>query len=182
MADENKPGTNSGQQPAQDNTAQNNNAQQEQQFLIERIYVKDISFESPNSPQIFTEDWQPDTNMQLTTQATDLGNDRYEVMLQLTVTVKGAEKTAFLVEVNQAGIFMIKGYPAEHLNHLLASYCPSQLFPYAREVIASLVSKGSFPEMHLSPINFDALYAQRMQEQQAQQAAAQGDSAPTEAS
>lgn len=150
-----------GQAAAQDATAQ------EQQFIIERIYVKDISFESPNSPTIFTEEWQPDTNLQLTTSTNDLGSDHYEVSLQLTVTVKGQDKTAFLVEVNQAGTFLIKGYPPEQLNHLLASYCPSNLFPYAREVVANLVSKGSFPEMHLSPINFDALYAQRLQEEQA---------------
>lgn len=145
-----------------------NAAEQEPQFIIERIYVKDISFESPNSPHIFMTEWKPDTNLQLTTQSTDLGEDHYEVSLQLTVTVKVEDgKTAFLVEVNQAGTFLIKGYPPEQLNHLLASYCPSNLFPYAREVVANLVSKGSFPEMHLSPINFDALYAQRLQEEQA---------------
>jgi preprotein translocase subunit SecB len=164
------------------NAAQNateNVAEQEQQFIIERIYVKDISFESPNSPQIFTVEWQPDTNLQLTTQTTDMGEDHYEVVLQLTVTVKGNDdKVAFLVEVNQAGMFMIKGYPEEQLHHLLASYCPSNLFPYAREVVANLVSKGSFPEMHLSPINFDALYAQRLQEEQAN--AGNGTDAPAD--
>ena len=157
-------------------SAANNTAEQEQQFIIERIYVKDISFESPNSPHIFMVEWKPDTNLQLTTQSTDLGEDHYEVSLQLTVTVKGEDgKTAFLVEVNQAGTFLIKGYPPEQLNHLLASYCPSNLFPYAREVVANLVSKGSFPEMHLSPINFDALYAQRLQEEQANAEAAASD-------
>jgi len=141
---------------------------QEQQFIIERIYIKDVSFEAPNSPAIFTQEWQPDTNLNLNTQVNPLGDDQYEVELHLTVTVKDKEeKTAFLVEVVQAGDFLIKGYPDEQLNHLLGSYCPSNLLPYAREVIANLVSKGSFPEMHLSPINFDALYAQRMQEQQA---------------
>ncbi len=144
-----------------------NTQAQEQQFIIERVYIKDVSFEAPNSPDIFTQEWQPDTNLNLNTQVNPLGEDHYEVELHLTVTVKDKEdKTAFLVEVVQAGAFLIKGYPDEQLNHLLASYCPSNLFPYAREVIANLVSKGSFPEMHLSPINFDALYAQRMQEQQ----------------
>ncbi len=142
----------------------------EQQFIIERIYVKDISFEAPNSPTIFTADWEPDTNLNLTTKVNPLGDNHYEVELHVTVSVKGKDgKTAFLVEVVQAGAFMIQGYPEEQLNHLLASYCPSNLFPYAREVISGLVSKGSFPEMHLSPINFDALYAQNME--QAQQAA-----------
>jgi len=143
--------------------------QAEQQFIIERIYVKDISFEAPNSPAVFTQNWEPDTNLNLNTQVNPLGDDHYEVELHVTVSVKDKEgKTAFLVEVIQAGAFLIKGYPQEQLGHLLASYCPSNLFPYAREVISNLVSKGSFPEMHLSPINFDALYAQRLQEEQAQ--------------
>lgn len=142
----------------------------EQQFIIERVYIKDISFESPNSPAVFTEDWEPDTSLNLNTQVNNLGDDHYEVELHLNVTVKNKEgKTAFLVEAIQAGAFMIKGYNGEQLNHLLASYCPGQLFPYAREVIANLVSKGSFPEMHLSPINFDALYAKNLAEQQVQQ-------------
>ena len=145
---------------------------QQQQFIIERVYVKDISFEAPNSPAIFTQDWEPDTNLNLTTKVNDLGDNHFEVELHVTVSVKGKDgKTAFLVEVVQAGAFLIKGYPAKQLNHLVASYCPSNLFPYAREVVANLVSKGSFPEMHLSPINFDALYAQNMAQQQAEQGA-----------
>ena len=145
---------------------------QEQQFIIERVYVKDISFEAPNSPAIFTQDWEPDTNLNLTTKVNDLGDNHFEVELHVTVSAKGKDgKTAFLVEVVQAGAFLIKGYPAEQLNHLVASYCPSNLFPYAREVVANLVSKGSFPEMHLSPINFDALYAQNVAQQQAEQGA-----------
>jgi preprotein translocase subunit SecB len=142
----------------------------EQQFIIERIYIKDASFESPNSPSIFTADWDPDTNLQLNTEVTPISETHYEVVLLITVTVKSQDKTAFLVEVAQAGVFQITGYDPEQLNHLLASYCPSNLFPYAREAIASLISKGSFPEMHLSPINFDALYAQRLQEEAEQKA------------
>lgn len=141
-------------------------ATDEQQFIIQRIYVKDISFESPNSPTIFTQDWKPETSLQLNTVVNPLGDDNYEVELIITVTVKSGENAAFLVEVNQAGVFFVKGYDSEYKNHLLASYCPTSLFPYAREAIASMVSKGGFPEMHLSPINFDALYAQRLQEQQ----------------
>ena len=161
MVEETKP-----QEAATDATAE------AQQFIIERIYVKDISFEAPHSPAVFTQDWEPDTNLSLNTKVNDLGDSHYEVELHVTVSVKGKDtKTAFLVEVVQAGAFLIKGYSAEQLNHLLASYCPSNLFPYAREVVANLVSKGSFPEMHLSPINFDALYAKNMAEQQAQQAA-----------
>lgn len=143
------------------------NTQQEQQFIIQRIYVKDVSFEAPNSPGVFTQEWNPDTNLDLHTQVNSLGNDNYEVELQITITVKSNGNLAFLVDVNQAGVFFIQGYSQEQLNHLLAAYCPNVLFPYAREAIASLVSKGSFPELHLSPINFDALYARRLQEEQA---------------
>jgi len=156
------------------NEEQNTQQEAEQQFIIERIYIKDISFEAPNSPAVFTQNWEPETNLNLNTQVNPLGDDHYEVELHVTVSVKNKEgKTAFLVEVIQAGAFLIKGYPQEQLGHLLASYCPSNLFPYAREVISNLVSKGSFPEMHLSPINFDALYAQRLQEEQAQANAAE---------
>lgn len=141
--------------------------QQEQQFIIQRIYIKDVSFEAPNSPTMFTQEWNPDTNLDLNTQVNSLGNHNYEVELTITITVKSGDKTAFLVDVTQAGVFFITGYEVEQTNHLLAAYCPNILFPYAREVIASLVSKGSFPELHLSPINFDALYARRLQEEQA---------------
>lgn len=140
---------------------------QEQQFIIQRIYIKDVSFEAPNSPAIFTQEWNPNTNLDLNTKVNTLANDNYEVELFITITVKSDEKTAFLVEVKQAGVFFIQGYAQEQLNHLLAAYCPNILFPYAREVIAGMVSKGSFPELHLSPINFDALYARRLQEEQA---------------
>ncbi|MEZ5477253.1 MAG: protein-export chaperone SecB [Thiolinea sp.] len=158
-------------QPAQDQQPK------EPQFIIQRIYLKDVSFEAPNSPAVFTEEWKPDTDLDLNTSVNVLPGNNYEVELSLTITVRSQEKTAFLVEVKQAGVFFINGYSQEQLNHLLAAYCPNTLFPYSREVIAGLVSKGSFPEMHLSPINFDALYAKRLQEQAAQ--AQQGqDSAP----
>lgn len=143
---------------------------QEPQFVIQRIYLKDVSFEAPNSPAVFTEEWKPETDLDLNTGVNVLAGSNYEVELSLTITVKSADKTAFLVEVKQAGVFFINGYSQEQLNHLLAAYCPNTLFPYAREVIAGLVSKGSFPEMHLSPINFDSLYAKRLQEQAAKNA------------
>jgi len=134
----------------------------EQQFIIDRIYVKDISFESPNSPAIFVRKWDSKIDLNLTTNTNILGENQYEVELKITIEAKDKDNnTSFLVEVIQAGIFMIKGYPKEPLDHLLGSFCPNTLFPYAREVIASLVSKGTFPELHLSPINFDSLYAQR---------------------
>ena len=138
-------------------------------FTVEKVYVKDVSFEAPNSPGMFTQEWNPDTNLDLNTHVNPLSSDNYEVELAITITVKSSDKTAFLVEVTQAGVFFITGYAQEQINHLLAAYCPNILFPYAREVIASLVSKGSFPELHLSPINFDALYARRLQEEQAKE-------------
>ncbi len=153
----------------QASTQENTEGQVEQRFLIQRIYLKDVSFESPSTPAVYAEEWNPDTNLQMNTQANPAGDNYYEVTLQLTVTVKSNDKTAFLVEIAQAGVFEIVGYTQDEMNHLLASYCPSVLFPYAREAVASLVSKGSFPEMHLSPINFDALYAQRLQEQAEQE-------------
>ena len=140
----------------------------EQQFLIQRIYLKDVSFESPNAPVIYADEWKPDTNLQLNTQANPIADNLYEVELQITITVKSNDSVAFLIEVTQAGVFEIKGYKDEQINFVLATHCPSILFPYAREATASLVSKGSFPEMHLSPINFDALYAQRLAEAQQQ--------------
>ncbi|MCK5726706.1 MAG: protein-export chaperone SecB [Thiotrichaceae bacterium] len=142
----------------------------EQRFVIHRIYIKDVSFESPSSPTIFTEQWEPTTDLQMNTEVTSQGDNFYEVKLELTVTVKSDEKTAFLIEVTQAGVFEIAGYSKEEMNHILSAYCPSILFPYAREVVSSHVAKGSFPELHLAPINFDALYAQRLEEE-SQQAA-----------
>ncbi len=153
---------------------------QEAQFIIQRIYVKDVSFEAPNSPGVFTTEWNPDTDLDLNTSVNVLPNNNFEVELSLTITVKSGDQVAFLVEVKQAGVFFIAGYDQAQLNHLLAAYCPNTLFPYAREVIAGLVSKGSFPEMHLSPINFDSLYAKRLQEQAAA-AEAQGGTPVAEA-
>ncbi|MCG8426039.1 MAG: protein-export chaperone SecB [Chromatiales bacterium] len=148
------------------------------EFGLQRIYTKDISFETPNSPAVFTEKWEPDTNLNLNSNVSALSNDLYEVVLTITVTAKVGDKTAYLVEVQQAGIFLARGFPDQEMGHMMGSYCPSILFPYAREVISDLVSKGSFPQMLLTPVNFDALYAQHLQEQQNQAAQAAGQSAP----
>lgn len=153
MAEENQP------------TSENKEQEQAQRFIIHRIYVKDVSFESPSTPTIFTEQWEPETDLQMNTDASPQGENFYEVKIELTVTVKSGDKTAFLVEVIQAGIFEIAGYNAAEMKHILSAYTPSVLFPYAREVISGMVSKGSFPELHLAPINFDALYAQRLEEE-----------------
>ena len=140
-------------------------AQQEPQFAIQRIYTKDLSFESPNVPVIFTEKWEPQINVDLNSTGNAISEGLYEVELKLTVTAKLGDKTAYLVEVKQAGIFVISGFNEADLGGMIHSYCPNLLFPYAREVISDIVSKGSFPQMLLQPINFDALYAQHLQNQ-----------------
>ena len=142
------------------------NATAEQEFAIHKIYVKDVSFESPNSPKIFTQDWNPETNVQINTQAQVLEEGLFDVELTLTVTAKVGENTAFLVEIKQAGIFQAKGFPEAQMGHLLGSYCPNLLFPYARAAISGLVSGGGFPDLALAPINFDALYAQHVEKMQ----------------
>jgi len=140
----------------------------EKQFAIQKIYTKDISFETPNAPQIFTQQWAPSLDINLGTQTQALETGIYEVVLSVTATVKIGESTAYLVEVNQAGIISATGFAEQELGPLLGSFCPNILFPYAREVISDLVSKGGFPQLILAPVNFDALYAQHLQ--QAQQA------------
>jgi preprotein translocase subunit SecB len=142
-------------------------AQQGPQFALQRIYIKDLSFESPNAPQVFAEDWKPQMNLNMNTEAQALGNDVYEITLMITVTVNSAEKTGFLAEIHQAGIFLIKDVPEEQKGPLMGIACPNILFPYAREAVSDLVSRGSFPQLLLQPINFEAIYAQKMQQQQA---------------
>jgi len=146
------------------------NTNQEQQngpqFTIQRIYTKDISFETPNSPAVFTEKWEPQVNVDLNTSGTKLTDGVYEVVLSVTVTTKLGEKTAYLAEVQQAGIFSMEGFNEQDLGAMMHSYCPNLLFPYVREVVSDLVAKGSFPQLLLQPINFDALYAQHLQQQQ----------------
>lgn len=144
------------------------NADQGQgQFAIQRIYCKDISLETPNSPLIFQQQWEPQADLQVDSKADDLGNGLYDVTLSITATVKVGDKVAFLVEVNQAGIFTASGIPPEQLGPMLGAFCPNILFPYAREAISDLSIRGGFPPLTLSPVNFDALYAQRMQQAQA---------------
>ena len=134
-------------------------------FTIQRIYTKDISFETPNSPAIFSEQWNPESNLELNSSVNTMENDLYEVTLSITVTTKIGDKIAFLVEVQQAGIFQVQGFPQQELGPMMGAYCPNILFPYAREVITDLIIKGSFPQLVLAPVNFDLLYAQHLQEQ-----------------
>lgn len=140
------------------------NTNNEKQFSIQKIYTKDLSFETPNSPKIFTQTWQPSLDVNLATQANPLENDVYESVLSITATVKLGEEIAYLVEVQQAAIITTAGFTPEEMAPLLGSYCPNILFPYAREVISDLVSKGGFPQLILAPINFDALYVQQQQQ------------------
>ena len=136
----------------------------ETQFMIQRIYVKNLSFETTNTPAVFQQQWEPELSLDLNTQHTQLDDSTYEVALTVTATVKNKTAVAFLIEVQQAGIFTIQGPAPEQLDHLLGSFCPSLLFPYAREAITTEVIRGSFPQLVLAPINFDALYIQQMEE------------------
>lgn len=146
--------------------AESNQGSSEQQFAIQKIYTKDVSFESPNSPAVFGEgEWKPEINVQLNSSHASVGENVYEVVLNITVTAKQGDKTAFLVEVKQAGIFAMSGFADEALGGMLGAYCPEALFPFAREAIADFVNKGGFPQVLLAPVNFNALYTQHMQQQ-----------------
>jgi len=137
-------------------------SQNEQQFLIQRVYLKDLSFEAPMGAKAFIAKVQPSVDQELATEITKIDADLYEVVLKLTVTAKIEEDAAFLVEVHQAGLFHIKGIEGGDLTRVINTVCPQILFPYAREAIDSALIKGSFPPVMLPPVNFEALYAQAM--------------------
>lgn len=144
------------------NGAQGN--QPQVQFSLQRIYVKDLSFESPKSPAIFQAKWNPQVNLDLNTRHSQLQEGIHEVVLSLSATVtNGEDDVSFIAEVQQAGIFAINGLDEAGMRHTLGAFCPNILFPYAREAIDNLVLRGSFPPLMLSPVNFDALYAQAEQ-------------------
>lgn len=136
------------------------------QLSIQKIFIKDFSFESPNAPGIFTEQLNPAVDIHFGNATKALGENNHEVVLTVTVTVKENDRNVYLVEVQQAGIFTIAGFPDEHLGPILATACPNILFPYAREAISDVVTKGGFPQLLLSPVNFDMLYAQELQRRQ----------------
>lgn len=162
MADEN-------QQNANANGAENN----QPQFHLQRIYVKDLSFESPKSPAVFQGEWNPHVSLDLNTRNTQLQDGIHEVVLSLSATVtNGEEEVIFIAEVQQAGIFAITGLDEDSMRHTLGAFCPNILFPYAREAIDNLVMRGSFPALMLAPVNFDALYAQSEQRRAAEAAEA----------
>jgi len=133
----------------------------ERRLNIQKLYLKDVSFESPAAPGLFSadSDWQPQVNLQLNTETQPVGEDVYEVALSVTITASEGERTAFLVEIKQAGLFEIAGFGDEEHARILGAYCPGVLYPFAREVVADLVQKGGLPQLVLQPINFDAVYA-----------------------
>jgi preprotein translocase subunit SecB len=146
--------------------AENENVQEQdqRQFQLQRIYLKDMSFESPNAPAVFSGEWQPKHELNINTKIDKVSDEAYEIVLSVTVTTKTGDQTAFIVEVQQAGLVAVKGFPDAELGPLLGAYCPNLLFPYAREAISDLVTKGSFPQLVLQPVNFDALFAQHQQQ------------------
>ena len=147
-----------------------NNQQAGTTFSIQRIYLKDASFESPDSPQSFRAEWKPKINLELNSRHLKLEDKLWEVVLNLTITAQTEQDDVlYLAEVQQAGIFHIDGLDAEILAHTLGGFCPGVLFPYAREVVDAMVVKGSFPALMLAPVNFDAIYEQSKLEQAKQQ-------------
>ncbi len=141
--------------------------EQEQQFGIQRIYIKDVSFESPQGAAVFGKTWKPAIQQEISSTTTAMNDDRYEVVLTITITAKLDDQVAFLVEVQQAGIFLMKGLSEEQVRQVAGANCPTILFPYAREVIDSLLSRGTLPALMLPPINFDALFQQALAQQDA---------------
>jgi preprotein translocase subunit SecB len=143
----------------------------QKQLLLQKIYVKDLSFESPKAPMVFTTNVSPQTQLNVRSSAQQVAPDTQEVTLVITVEAKDKDSTLFLAEVKQSGIFVIQGYTAEEQAVLLGSFCPNTLYPFAREAIADLVTKGGFPPLLLQPLNFDAIFAQAVQERAARNAA-----------
>lgn len=155
MADKKNPATDTEQQ-----------ANQGPMFSIQRLYVKDLSFETSNTPFIFKENWHPAVNLEINSSTNKVEEDLYEIVLRVTATVKHADKSAFIAEVHQAGVFSLQGFSEAQMQHMFGSYCPSILFPYAREVVSDLINRGSFPPLYLSPVNFEAVYEQQLKQQQ----------------
>ncbi|NNF51479.1 MAG: protein-export chaperone SecB [Gammaproteobacteria bacterium] len=150
-----------------------NNQDAGRTVAIHRVYVKDASFEAPNSPDIFSGAWEPKITLNIKTEQRALekiGANHWEVSLHVSVEAKHDEKTALLAEVEQAGAFEIAGFEEEDFKRMLGSYCPSVLYPYAREAIGSMVSRGGFPQLVVQPLNFEAMYQQHLQQAAAKQA------------
>lgn len=148
-------------------TEQNNTQAQENSFAIQRIYIKDISFETPNVPQIFQKEWKPEVNIEMNSSSKVIVENIYEVSLRITLTTKSNSEVAYICEVTQAGIFSVIGFSEQQLQHCLGAFCPNILFPYVRETISGLVNKGTFQPINLDPVNFDALFMNYLQQQNA---------------
>lgn len=135
------------------------------QLALERIYVKDMSLEVPGA-EVFTREWQPELDINLSSSAEKLDDEHYQIVLTVNVTATNGGTTAFIAEVHQAGIFMMQNIPEDQLSAILGAYCPNVLFPYAREVVSDIVTRGSFPQLLLAPVNFDQAYQQTLEQQQ----------------
>jgi preprotein translocase subunit SecB len=144
--------------------------QVQRQFLVQRIYTKDISFEAPNTPQLFQENWSPEIKVGLGSEVNKVNEELLELVLKVSVEAKHEDKTVFLVEIQQAGLFAIQGFNEQEADALMGVAAPNVLFPYAREVVSDLVTRGSFPQFVLQPVNFEAIYAQQRQAKAAQAA------------
>lgn len=144
------------------------------QFAVQRLYVKDVSFESPNAPQVFAEQNQPQLQMNMSQNVSALGDDTFEVVLALTLTCAVGEKTIYLAEVKQAGVFLVGGFDDRSRDIVLGSQCPNILYPYARQIVSDLIQSGGFPPFYLQPLNFDALYTEQLRRRAEQQQAVAG--------
>ncbi|MFW2176531.1 MULTISPECIES: protein-export chaperone SecB [unclassified Moraxella] len=134
------------------------------QLALERIYVKDMSLEVPGA-EVFTREWQPELDINLSSSAEKLDDEHYQIVLTVNVTANNGGETAFIAEVHQAGIFMLQNIPEDQLGAILGAYCPNVLFPYAREVVSDIVTRGSFPQLLLAPVNFDQAYQASLEQQ-----------------
>lgn len=132
------------------------------EFGIKGIYIRDASFEAPNPPEVNFAEWMPEVKFELNTQARKMDGDDFEVILKMTVTVKQGKKVCFLTEIQQAGLFTLRGFTDEQRGQMLGSFCPNVLYPYARESISSMATRGGYPPLYLAPVNFDALYADHL--------------------
>ncbi len=136
-------------------------------IIPQKVYLKDVSFETPNSPDIFTREWQPQLGVEIDNQIASVAEDTWEVVLTITATVKVGETTAFLAEVHQAGIFTLRGFEPERLERLQNVYCLRTLYPFACAALSDLVTRGGFPQLVLAPMNFENLYEKRRQQAEA---------------
>lgn len=143
-------------------------------FDLIRVYAKDSSLETPHSPMVFQSNWKPELQVKFDTKTNKIADDQFEVTLRITVSCNNDGKTAFICEVTQAGVFLMRNIPGDASEFLLGGTAPNILFPYAREFISSLVSRATFPQLNLAPINFEALFRARKAQQEHQQSAEAG--------